>query len=662
MASSMWYDDSLECNDWGYYSKSSRGESLKSRFNFALLVRIVLYLLAAAGLIWAGLLAWHSNRLYQLVGQVRGLSQAGLTHKTAVLGLDLMDQAVLHGRALERAARPFLPAADVLGRMSFFRQLSQARPLVEMSSALLDGVEAVKHGLKPVLESLQVEDGDRLEIALSRLRAADADLMLAETSFRRAAEEAQKLDPGLLPEKLDRWMPLLEDWLDKACGGIMLLRAAPAIGAMDGQRVYLLIAQNNDELRPTGGFISAMGPLRMHTGRVIDFSMADSFSIDDLSKPYPPAPDALAWTMLAGYWSPRDANWSPDFPTSARDLSGLYTISTGIEPDGVVAFDPVCVAEMTRILGPLEVEAAPEKIPGDRVVEWMRLAWSPEVGEGMSAAWWAQRKEFIPRLGRALIQAFYSSDTERMVAAGKAAYGCLQKGHLLMWFTHPAEQAALASLDLDWGIKPGSGDYLRLVDANIGFNKTDALVHREVFYRVDLSDPGNPTAELQVSYTNQANTGLPCVHEARYGKNYADLMQRCYWDYWRVLAAPGSTLYWLETPGIEPGPALLNGRGWPGAIEENEGPGGSVEFAGLLLIPPGEQEEYRLGWKLPTHVLEMTSHGYVYRLTTANQPGLAGLPFRLEMIPPDGCVMSEDQEMQITLVGEHDFVFEFACR
>ena len=46
--------------------------------------------------------------------------------------------------------------------------------------------------------------------------------------------------------------------------------------AGDGERTYLILAQNSDELRATGGFISATGVIRFREGALVDMKFADS--------------------------------------------------------------------------------------------------------------------------------------------------------------------------------------------------------------------------------------------------------------------------------------------------------------------------------------------------------------------------------------------------
>ena len=59
--------------------------------------------------------------------------------------------------------------------------------------------------------------------------------------------------------------------------------------------------------------------------------------------------------MGAGILMLRDANWWPDFPTSARAVNGLYEQDTGRKVDGVVAIDLYTLELLLRALGPVQV-------------------------------------------------------------------------------------------------------------------------------------------------------------------------------------------------------------------------------------------------------------------------------------------------------------------
>ena len=114
----------------------------------------------------------------------------------------------------------------------------------------------------------------------------------------------------------------------------------PAILGWDGPRRYLVLTQNPAELRPTGGYIGSYGILTFDRGRPTERTFRDSALLDfPWDFPFMKPPTELTNYLLGPGqpWQFADANWSPDFPTSARDALRLYENESGDDRiDGVI--------------------------------------------------------------------------------------------------------------------------------------------------------------------------------------------------------------------------------------------------------------------------------------------------------------------------------------
>ncbi len=117
---------------------------------------------------------------------------------------------------------------------------------------------------------------------------------------------------------------------------------------------YLIIFQNNNELRPTGGFISAYGLLNLSNGSY-KFEFADSYkleSVENLSPAPQPFVELLKDDTKFKGWYFRDGNFNVDFPTSAKDLEKLYKEQSGntaISFDGVFAVNFELLEDLANI-------------------------------------------------------------------------------------------------------------------------------------------------------------------------------------------------------------------------------------------------------------------------------------------------------------------------
>src|SRR5215213_640984 len=137
-----------------------------------------------------------------------------------------------------------------------------------------------------------------------------------------------------------------EGWQGELSIGEVGARLGPSLPwllGMQGPRTYLVLVQNSHELRATGGFIAAVGRVSVDGGRLTDFDFEDSYALYSERSTYPPAPLPMQQYMGIPLLVMRDANWSPDFPTTAQVARALYAQETGTRVDGVFTIDLTAV-------------------------------------------------------------------------------------------------------------------------------------------------------------------------------------------------------------------------------------------------------------------------------------------------------------------------------
>ena len=133
----------------------------------------------------------------------------------------------------------------------------------------------------------------------------------------------------------------------------------PMLGA-DGPRDYLLLVQNNAEVRATGGIPGSVILLRAEAGAVTIVDTRSGGSLGSLPAPVVPLTDAesnLFGPDLAA--DMRDVTFTPDFPRSAEIARSIWAQQVGGEVDGVVSVDPGALALVLAHTGPVPVAPGP---------------------------------------------------------------------------------------------------------------------------------------------------------------------------------------------------------------------------------------------------------------------------------------------------------------
>ena len=613
-------------------SQSSQSRTAHRTWRLALLAAI---LLLVALIVFKGvtlsLAAWDAYRSAMQLRAMLAVSPL-LSNMSAIQETVGELESAYDGLAGE--LQPLLPATALL------RSVPDYGPLAAAAPALLpvgdQGMALLRKGV------------DLAAPHIAELRAAQPDASIVDLLPQVAARVGPELpvlaeDLASLKTSLaavdtsgmpDRAVALLQG----APGALALAEVVtrlgpelPALLGMDGPKHYLVLVQNNHELRATGGFIAAIGKITLDQGKLVELDFVDSYDIYRNDGVYPPAPTPMKTHMNIPLMLMRDANWSPDLPTAARVASTLYRSDTGVEVDGIVTVDLDAVRTIFGALGEVQVPGFDELLTGDNIESQVVRLWE-RPAEGDTAvggatpeelgAWWEQRKDFIPALTQAAL-AHVQNGGANYLALADALHTALAERSVQAWLVNPAAEEVLSAAEWDGGLHPEEGkDYLAVIDTNMGYNKADAAIERALDYRVAWPDgPDAPAqATLTLTYTHPIDADDPgCDLTPRYGNSYADLIARCYFNYIRVYVPLGSKL--IEATGVT-----------TDSVSTQRGEKGTQVFTGYFILPPRNTNVATFTYTLPP---EWTPENYA--LVLQRQSGTGPLPVTLEI---DGAAMT----------------------
>ena len=138
-------------------------------------------------------------------------------------------------------------------------------------------------------------------------------------------------------------------------------KIAPALPSMLGAggatKTYLIVAQSNAEIRSTGGFPGARGPLTVTDGHIElgDFSSVGAFfdnqaNVIGATDEERNVCENLMWSLGVSF-VPGDVNGIPDFPRAAELMMNAWSAADMGQVDGVIALDPVFLQSMLDLVG-----------------------------------------------------------------------------------------------------------------------------------------------------------------------------------------------------------------------------------------------------------------------------------------------------------------------
>jgi hypothetical protein len=465
------------------------------------------------------------------------------------------------------------------------------------------------------LTDLMVSSQDNLTQALAGIRLANQEL---------SQVKVEALPADIQPEvvSLKEKLPLVEEVLVQA---VDYSAALLKILGHDNPRQYLLIFQNNSEIRATGGFIGTYGLLTLDKGVIDDLFIEGVFNADGQlhEKIIPPRPIQKISTA----WSMHDANWFADFPTSAQKIAWFYEKTGGPTVDGVISLTPTVIERLLRLTGPISMPEYEVVLTSENFVELIQYKVEVDYDKELN-----RPKKILADFAPKFIEALNQLSAQKRKEALEIIFDCLKEKHILIYFNDPSLEELVIEEGWAGQILPTDKDYLSVVSSNINGYKTDRVVKETIQHQAEIQEDGSIIDTLTITRQHQG------------GQLAYDWWNRVNANYLRVylplgsqlISAQGQTWEIYQPPidyqkhGFKADPLVssieskmvIDSKTGTHIFEEN----GKTVFANWVYVSPGETVTLTYRYKLPFKI-NLTKPSDSYSLLVQKQSGSLGSQF-----------------------------------
>ena len=326
---------------------------------------------------------------------------------------------------------------------------------------------------------------------------------------------------------------------DKLYRGNQILKTLTSWLSEDKPQHILILFQNHSEIRPGGGFLGSFAHVMLQKGSLINLEVKDIYDVDgQLRKKIVPPLQLQAVTPT---WGARDANWFFDFPTSAKKVSELLEASKFFQEketefDGVLAINSKIIMDILEIVGPVDLPDYNLKINAENFLPSIQK--EIEAGEDSKAG---HPKKILTVLTPILFDKLGKLSEEQKIELIKKLAFRFENKDIMAYFDDLIIESYLKDLNVGGEIielpKDFNGDYLAIVNANIGGGKTDAFIKQKITLEGDINLQGKLTNNLVIERQHQGENENEWWYKA-INQNFT-----------QILTPPGSSL--LELIGGE---------------------------------------------------------------------------------------------------------------
>lgn len=440
---------------------------------------------------------------YKFIGWTRFVPLFGNYVKDGQRVIDASGYGLEAGEILVNSAEPY---ADLFG-FEGAAVLGEADSAEETTEERIDFIVKTLPDLAPKMG----EVSQKVSLARAEIEEINPNRYPARFASYQVREKVKK---GVLT------VGRVDDFVRN---GVPLLEQAPYLLGIDEPRTYLVLFQNDKELRPTGGFLTAYSIMTVEDATFEPGVSSDIYTIDAQYTPTIDAPEPIVDYLKGPYIVDddlrlRDMNWSPDFRES-MELFITEAEEVGLEDiDGIIAVDTVLLENILDVIGPIGVpgfgnfstEIIAECNCPQVIYELESFAdvegpivWDPVSGEIVYRPPNSDnRKRIIGPLMNSIMANALAQPKEKVPPLFEAGFTSLIEKHVLFYMFEDEAQAAVESFGIAGRIKDYEGDYLHINDANLGGRKSNLYVRQEVEQDINVLKDGTIEKTVTITYKN----------------------------------------------------------------------------------------------------------------------------------------------------------------
>jgi len=443
-----------------------------------------------------------------------------------------------------------------------------------------------------------------------------------------AKKEIDAVDPNHYPaifggEKVKSGLSQVKDLVDQGVVFVTdarpLIKLLPSLLGDPTDRKYMVIFQNDKELRPTGGFMTAYAIFRISDGVIHVDSANDIYTLDNTisGKQVAPAP-ILKYLANVSVLNLRDSNLSPDFIVSMQKFNSIYKKAPGyVAVDGIIALDSNVLVSTIKILddsiyadGIKFTSQNDPRCDCPQVIYELESLISTPLSVDLKVtsleAVQSQRKDILGSLLSAIMdKALKSSPKLYWGPLFQDMLTQVEQKHVLFDIYNTDAQSGIEALNAAGRIKPFDGDYLHINEANFGGAKSNLFVTEAVTQNYQVSGDKTITKNITIDYKNPH---APSDCNLERGNLCINAILR---DWIRIYVPLGSKMVASKGSEVK-------------MISYDEL--GKTVFEGFLTVRPLGSAEFTISYTLPFKV-----SGSSLPLLIQKQPGTNGNDYTIQV-------------------------------
>jgi hypothetical protein len=425
-----------------------------------------------------------------------------------------------------------------------------------------------------------------------------------------------------IPESIIKKIKTIDPIINFISNSIDLI---PIILGIDGKKTYLVLLQDNTELRPGGGLIDSYGVLKFNMGKVAEFFLHDIEEADRQLRGHAEPPFAIRKYLPSEHWYMKDSNFDVDFVKSASASANFLFTETGERVDGVIGVDAAFIKNILHVIGPVYAYNCRINVDENNFYALLQSYVNKSCSPNLTS-----KGDFLRSVSESALEKIVK-EKENYFLIVQAISKSISEKHLLFAFKDLQNVFTVSGWSSSlWDERKEAeenvNDFLGISEANLGINKINQLIYRKISQKVTVGQDGEVLGELIIDYKNTNTVSL----------------NGDYKNFLRIILPKNTRLLELSigdsiknVVSANTNPSVYEDKNYKApqgleieeTLEENK-----TIFGFMVNVPVGEIIKIRFKYALAKNIFGLDA--FSYNLKLFKQPGIDSFPFLLSLSYP----------------------------
>lgn len=350
------------------------------------------------------------------------------------------------------------------------------------------------------IKLIEVLENNKKENFLFKVKKSNEFLTIVNKNINNINNKVSNINTSFLPKEYENKINQLKEKVqyinDNSSKILKTTELLRSVLGEDNKQRFLLVFQNSNEIRATGGFIGSYALVDLKNGEILKTDIPAGGTYDLAGGFYKNIESPMPLKLLTNKWEIQDANWFLSFSKSAQKISNFFESGfNGSTVDGVIAINSNALVDLLELTGDIQLDKYNTILTKDNIIDEIQGIIKNNRNKTNKP------KEIIVDLFAVVSDKLFNLDNSDLMKSITLLNKIIEEKNILAYFKDLDNEQISEDINISGNIVNTNSeeDYLSINYSNVGASKTSQIIKRSVKYNTKILTTGEVYATLEIT-------------------------------------------------------------------------------------------------------------------------------------------------------------------